>query len=278
MRSSRGYLDTLVRSARPAGAARAAVQPDWGPTRIAEPVDEPRAPAPRSTTAPARHEARPEPAVSRPSAPRAPEPRSMDAAPPRTPDAAAPRTIEVAATPQPAAATATRAEPIPEAAVPAPAPPAAAAAAAPTAREEVVRPVALPPLETPRPASIPLPPGTEAALERLEHLARRFSAAHAPAEAKSESDTRADVAPPTESEPSRTETRVVSLEPAPAFAPPRAAEPERQRVEIGSIEVFVTRPPSPAPPAPSVLPARVLAAPPTSRLSRPANAYGFGQG
>lgn len=123
-----------------------------------------------------------------------------------------------------------------------------------------------------------LPAGSAVALERLEHLTRRFSAAF-PVKAELPAPA-ADVA---RRDDARAEPAEHRSEPGrvPVAAPPApsAVAPGPARVEIGSIEVFVTQRPSPGPVAASVAPARVVvAAPPVSdRLSRPVRPYGFGQ-
>lgn len=286
MRSARGYLDSLIRSARPSAPATSAVRsthvPAWGPTRLpdsadeAAPVDPPR-PAPRAPTSP-----RPAPsstarittvrqapdAAARPPVARTEPPRPL---PTRS-------SVPHAPTSEPATPT-SRAD-VERAVVERRTEPSRPAEPAPSA---VARLVPAPPAEVESheivmaPSAGP-PVGSEAALERLERLVRRFSSA-----------LPADTLPPApsarrEEEPysppgrdRRAEAHPVAI-PVAAPAPPRRGEPPR--VEIGSIEVFVTQPPSSASVAASAPPARVPPATPAAseRLSRLLHPYGFGQG
>ncbi|MHA7291343.1 hypothetical protein ACX80V_17105 [Arthrobacter sp. MDT3-24] len=277
MRSSRGYLDALVRSARPAArtSVHAVAQPDWGPTHLGEPSDEPEALDAVPVTSAHRTRLASLP-VTVP-----PQEQSADASPP------SPLSVAVPRHPEPPAVTVVRAE-RPTAPEPAPisrieertvlretdAPP-LPAPTAPT--PPAARPVE-PPTARTTPTWVPtFPAGTEVSLKRLEHLARRFPAALPVVSERPATEaqpTARDEAPaPREA---RTEpTPVVLARPAPIAA----HAPEPARVEIGSIEVFVTQPPVLAPVAASVPPARVVAAPAArpERLSRPAQPYGFGQ-
>ncbi|GAA1954660.1 hypothetical protein [Microbacterium deminutum] len=287
MRSTRGYLDTLVRSARPPRASadtRAAVQPEWGPTRLVEPADLPVPSAGPPSAAPTHSAEEPASLPARPPAPlrSAPQAREPDAAPRPAENPESRRSTGDAPRPQPVEAVAPsparRSNP---AVTRASQPPAFAGPPRPDTPSDESHPAPTPVREIARPASLRLPPGTEAALERLEHLTRRFAAANLPA--PEESDRRSDASPEEvvrETDAGRDLTPLVRLEPVPTpeHAPP---VPPRERVEIGSIEVFVTQPasPAPAPVAASVPPARPATPPaPPGRLSRPAQTYGFGQG
>lgn len=280
MRSSRGYLDTLVRSARPAPVAagvRAVRQPDWGPARPFE-ADEPEALEP------------PRPA------PRAQSRTSIPVADVQSPPnhetmaAALPRVVAAAVPPHPVSpvpVAVSRAEPVRAAERP-PAP--AAVESAPKRRAQPVKVAraveplrqAPPPASTPAVAAPPtrLPATTKAALDRLEHLARRLSAA-LPVEV-----TRPGPERRPEPEPERRPVaREIVPTPTPLVPTPVAPVPlsrvsERERVEIGSIEVFVTQPRAPAPVPASVTPTRTVVAAPAAaaRLSRPLHPFGFGQG
>jgi hypothetical protein len=282
---SPGYLESLVRTARPSpvtAAVHAVRRLDWGPTRAAVAVDA--------------TDAVEGPVPARPPAWRtASEPRPALAAPRRDPAGTA------AATPPAVAPPSTR---HPSSPVPAVVTPVEdrAAVRTPTARatHEVQAPVK-PPSVVPRPPAVirpavlpadgsrdvgrvtpaappRVPAGTEAAFERLERLARRFSAPAPPETA------RAAAPPPRPNRPdarragpaSPAERPPVAVSPMPP-TPPREAE--SRRVEIGTIEVFVTQPPPPAPVPASVAASRAAASPaPPERLSRPLHPYGIAQG
>lgn len=277
MRSSRGYLDALLRSARPAArtSVHAVAQPDWGPTRLGEPSDElgaldavPVTSAPRTRLASA--------PVTVP-----PQEQWADALPP------APVSAVLQRHPKPPVVTIVRAE-RPTAPEPAPI---SRIEERPVVRETNALPLPAPTASTPpaaRPVEPPtarttptrapiFPAGTDVVLERLEHLARRFPTALPVVSERAATETQptARDEAPAQLEARTEPTPVVLARPAPIAA----HVPEPVRVEIGSIEVFVTQPPVLAPVAASVPPARVIAAPAArpERLSRPAQPYGFGQ-
>ncbi|TDN90902.1 hypothetical protein [Microbacterium sp. BK668] len=285
MRSRHGYLATLVRSARPAprSAVHAVTQPGWGPTPPAEVLDDVET-APAALSAPRPPARAALPAASAPPPPPAPVHEQAT-------DASTPPAIEVPGHPEPSPRGSTvvpRPAPV-SSAPPAPVERRATArdtdAAGPPASPEPSRPAARPAAEFPAPprAAAPrLPAGTEVALERLEHLARRFSAA-LPAETERPApvvERTHDAEPPAPRPVPPPLTAIGIAEPVaePVAAAPR--EPEPARVEIGSIEVFVTQPAAPAPAAASVAPSPLAPAAPgrPERLSRPAQPFGFGQG
>lgn len=286
MPKTRGYLDGLVQSALPAGAsitgARSSHLPEWGPTpvgtvpdeaspaRVPAPTPHTAAAAPDSTTGTARFtpiteirqatDAAPRPA-SQPTVTRHPIDLFPTAAP------VVPTTAQ--RPPSAARADVTRGgEPTGETT------PAAVAARAEAARIVSPPTIEAKPQGTARTQPTRLPPGTETAVARIEHLSRRFTAALAanwsapvtsPRDAdETQSAPRADRA---------VKARLVALAAPPVVSARPAASP---RVEIGSIEVFVTSPPASAPApasvAPSMAPTR-----PLGRLSQPPHPYGFGQ-
>lgn len=285
MRRSRGYLDALVRSARPARVAAGVSpvrQPDWGPARPLE-AEGTEAPDPSPPALRPKRQASVTLPVAEPSSAQ----KSEDAGPPRR---AAPAIPPQPVPPVPVKVS--RTEPTPSDARP-PAQPAVEPEPMQRAqRIEVARsvdPVRQSPLHASTPAvtalQAALPAATNAAISRLEHLARRFSMAlpvevsrpqpegQAEPEPKRRSAAREEAAPPTPLVPKP----VAPIVPNKPAAPIRA--PESARLEIGSIEVFVTQPPAPAPVSTSVIPAHsVVAAPrPAGRLSRRSNPFGFGQ-
>jgi hypothetical protein len=286
MRSAGGYLNSLVQSARPVSRAgvHAARRVDWGPTRSPGAVDEIEAPqnlspepATRSTSRPTRPAAAAAPAAQQPSAVEAP---TVATAEPVYPAPASPLVVTRVES------TTTRVPDVaPQTAAPAretPAHPPRRTVEAPATPRPLLAP-APPRQAAPMPMPMPrLPSGIQAALDRLEHLARQFSSA-LPVEAER---------PPVPADPPRhddsttervrdhgTVPRPMPRTLAPTLAP---AAPTPKRVEIGSIEVFVAQPPAPplAQVAASAAAERVAAAAPAGpkRLSRPLHPYGFGQG
>ena len=293
MRSSRGYLNSLVQSARPGPSVvvRSVHQPDWGRTRPAEPpeeveLDQPsatwtahRAPIPSSRVAP-----HPAPRVAAETMEVPPPAEDHPAAEPRHP-AIRPMVVARVGSLTPVQAPVQQA-PVGVSAVP---PPVTrivlpAEATEPVRQHVAVRPVLLSASDVWPHASIPvpqpqLPAGTQAALERLEHLARRYSSvlpaemAHPAPEGEAQAGrpaTRERTEPPREPRPV-----VVAAPRTPGDEPPRAP-----RVEIGSIEIFVAQPAGPGPMAAPLPPVREAFAAPSAlgRLSRPLHPYGFGQG
>jgi hypothetical protein len=281
MRNARGYLDALVRSARPsptATAVSAVRRPDWAPTRMPDPGTEIDTGEPSPPLQPA-----PRPRVTRlPTRVAPPVDATQDAAPPAT----QPRAQRGAVPPLPVVVTRVEERSAAPAAVvrdavdpvgprrstrePSPTAPPAPPVPPPIAQVRLRDGVA----PTPR----LLPAGSEVAFERLERLARRF-AATVPVEAARTAPTPAPVPHP--ESPVEHPARVVPAEPI-TLAPvpsPGSRETEPARVQIGAIEVFVTQPPAPQPVAPPVPQRIAVPSPgPAERLSRPPHPYGVGQG
>jgi hypothetical protein len=280
MRNARGYLDALVRSARPsptATAVSAVRRPDWAPTRMPDPGTEIDTGEPSPPTRPA-----PGPRVTRqPTRAAPPVDATQDAAPPATQpraerDAAPPLPVVVTRVEErnaaPAAVVRDAVDPVaPRRWTREPSPPAPPAPPVPP-------PVAQVPLRDDVAPTPRLPAGSEVAFERLERLARRF-AATVPVEAAHTAPTPAPVPHP--ESPVEPPARAVPAEPI-TLAPvpsPGSRETEPARVQIGAIEVFVTQPPAPPPVAPPVPQRIAVPSPgPAERLSRPPHPYGVGQG
>jgi hypothetical protein len=275
-----GYLDRLVDTASIRGRSTHSVhaphQIVWGPERPVVERDEveglrPREEARRAARR-APRDASPTPEPAAPTADRAlparaaafnePSPHASSFRAPRRVDAPAPSPVE-----------------------PAPARPTELPAAA--ERERVIRePRRVPtvvqpptpnrtiPVAVAAPPEVALPDAVQRAMERLSALslpvrqepARAHERAHA-------------AASPEPAAPARAPEPATVVVPARA---PRRETPSEPRVHIGSIEVTVAPPPVPPAPAPPPLPPMAPAPVPTSatvtRISRPSELFGLGQG
>jgi len=283
--SARGYLDRLVDgvATRPGRAARSPRQIAWGPTRPATPLADDEVGDLRRAAPPV------------PAAPRVPR-RTTELPPPPAPSATVPppahepglRVVTAPLVANPVVSkpdSPVRAESRPAAPanrpgrVPAvPARPASAVPANPPRPDRTggQHPVAAPPRPT-TPATLPAP--VTEALARLSALSGRLDRQAQPAAARLPEPSAAP-------EPTRAAgPRADTVHPAPAAVPvPRPAREQPVRtpqVHIGTIEVTIAAaappPPAPAPVAAPQQPAPVAAAP-AARLSRPATAFGLGQG
>lgn len=282
MRQRRGYLDLLVETAQPARGVWTPFQPGWGPTRLPEPVAEDA----EMQTAPAPRTPQRRPGVLVPAAePARTEVGRAGLLPPEAPVNAP---VVLRAVPAPSSPVATGREPASRRG-----PDAGSAVGEPSQRSErpgrgepTVAPTHPARPDDPAPAPVVLPPvpvfpDTQAALQRLDALARRFGAL---LPTPSEEATPSAAGPvlrepvPDKGERPAVAPTVPLLTAAPRPAPP----PALPAVQIGSIEVFVTGPTAPAAPAVAVTAAPPTPVPaltvPAGRLSRPFPGFGFGQG